>query len=213
MTEKEDSSSGAEELTGKLDQILQRLDFVEKLILEKPEYAGLVASLELTKVGVGLYGESLKIASRLKAERDYLRQKPVVQNGISGCIIHAKLIAHQREVYCGENVHLEIHLANRGNSAALSLKVEGIIPKEFELVERPEKWMIEEGCVSFVEGKLGPLETTEIKLTLKSKKKGEFILMPRIQYMDETGEPKSCELEQVQIKVKELGIRGWLRGE
>jgi hypothetical protein len=30
--------------------------------------------------------------------------------------------------------------------------------------------------------------------------------------MDEAGEYKSCELEQVTVNVKELGIRGWLKG-
>ena len=77
MTEKGNSSSSAEDLTGKLDHIIERLDFLEKLILEKPEYAGLVGSLELTKLGVGLYGESLKMASRLKAQQNELQARPV----------------------------------------------------------------------------------------------------------------------------------------
>jgi hypothetical protein len=76
-------------LSRKLDQIIQRLDFLEKLILDKPEYADLAAGLKLTKVGIGLYGEPLKIASRLKAGQDYLRQKPIAQDDISRCIVQA----------------------------------------------------------------------------------------------------------------------------
>jgi len=82
-------ASSAEELSRKLDMILQRLDFLEKLILEKPEYADLAASLQLTKVGIGLYGEPLKIASRLKAAQEYMRQKPIAQDDISRCIVQA----------------------------------------------------------------------------------------------------------------------------
>ena len=78
-----------DELSRKLDQIIQRLDFLEKLILEKPEYADLAAGLQLTKVGIGLYGEPLKIASRLKAAQDYLRQRPIAQDDISRCIVQA----------------------------------------------------------------------------------------------------------------------------
>jgi hypothetical protein len=81
--------SSAEELSRKLDMILQRLDFLEKLILEKPEYADLAASLQLTKVGIGLYGEPLKIASRLKAAQEYMRQKPIAQDDISRCVVQA----------------------------------------------------------------------------------------------------------------------------
>jgi hypothetical protein len=48
---------------------------------------------------------------------------------------------------------------------------------------------------------------------LKPKKKGKFVFTPKIQFMDEAGEYKSCELEQVTVTVKELGIRGWLKGQ
>ena len=89
MSEKEKPASGVEELSRKLDMILQRLDFLEKLILEKPEYADMAASLQLTKVGIGLYGEPLRIASRLKAAQEYLRQKPIAQDDISRCVVQA----------------------------------------------------------------------------------------------------------------------------
>lgn len=89
MSENESSHSSAEDLSRKLDLIIQRLDFLEKLILDKPEYADLATSLQLTKVGIGLYGEPLKIASRLKAARDYIHQKPIAQDDISRCIVQA----------------------------------------------------------------------------------------------------------------------------
>ncbi|HVP41720.1 MAG TPA: hypothetical protein VMS95_07185 [Candidatus Krumholzibacteriaceae bacterium] len=89
MSDEGKPASSAEELSRKLDMILQRLDFLEKLILEKPEYADLAASLQLTKVGIGLYGEPLKIASRLKAAQEYMRQKPIAQDDISRCIVQA----------------------------------------------------------------------------------------------------------------------------
>jgi len=89
LSGKENSRSVVEELSRKLDQIIQRLDFLEKLILEKPEYADLAAGLQLTKVGIGLYGEPLKIASRLKTAQDYIRQRPIAQDEISRCIVQA----------------------------------------------------------------------------------------------------------------------------
>jgi hypothetical protein len=89
VSEEGKPASSAEELSRKLDMILQRLDFLEKLILEKPEYSDLTASLQLTKVGIGLYGEPLKIASRLKAAREYIRQKPIAQDDISRCVVQA----------------------------------------------------------------------------------------------------------------------------
>jgi hypothetical protein len=86
---KKDGSSTTEDLSSKLDQILRRLDLLERLILDKPEYEGLVASLRLTKIGIGMYGEPLKIAARLKNAEKYLHQKPIAQDDISRCIIQA----------------------------------------------------------------------------------------------------------------------------
>lgn len=89
MTKRESTGLNIDELGKKLDQIIRRLDLLEELILEKPEYEGLAASLRLTKLGIGIYGEPLKIASRLKNAEIYLRQKAIAQDDISRCIVQA----------------------------------------------------------------------------------------------------------------------------
>lgn len=89
LSKKENAGSNIDELGKKLDQIIRRLDLLEELILEKPEYEGLAASLRLTKLGIGMYGEPLKIASRLKNAERYLREKPIAQDDISRCIVQA----------------------------------------------------------------------------------------------------------------------------
>jgi len=61
--------------------------------------------------------------------------------------------------------------------------------------------------------RLDPLKMEEVKLVLKPKVRGEFPIKPRILYLDENGKYKSHEPQPVTVTVKELGIKGWLKGE
>jgi hypothetical protein len=61
--------------------------------------------------------------------------------------------------------------------------------------------------------RLEPLKTEEVKLVLRPTVQGMFSFKPTVLYLDERGKYKSHEPEPVTIVVKELGIKGWLKGE
>ena len=49
-----DAAFNSEELSKKIDQMIHRLDLLEKLILEKHEYKGVAAALGLARAGIGM---------------------------------------------------------------------------------------------------------------------------------------------------------------
>ena len=86
---KEKPASNVENLSKKLDEIIQRLDLLEKMIIENPEYRGAAAAVGIARLSIGAYGEPLKLAERLKNAERYLRRKQIAQDEISRCIIQA----------------------------------------------------------------------------------------------------------------------------
>jgi len=127
--------------------------------------------------------------------------------------IQANIIIRQKELKIGENLNLEIELVNAGKGPALLTKITEVIPEGFELTEKPETYRVEDSYLNMKGKRLDPLKMEEVKIVLKPKVQGVFPLKPKILYLDENGKYKSHEPEPVTITVKELGIKGWLKGE
>jgi len=127
--------------------------------------------------------------------------------------IQANLVTRQKDLKVGESLDLEIELINAGKGPALLIKLTEVIPEGFDLTEKPENYRVEDSYLNMKGKRLDPLKTEEVKLVLKPKVQGVFPLKPTILYLDENGKYKSHEPEPVTITVRELGIKGWLKGE
>jgi len=127
--------------------------------------------------------------------------------------IQANIITRQKELKVGESLNLEIELVNAGKGPALLIKITEVIPEGFDLTQKPENYRVEDSYINMKGKRLDPLKTEEVILVLKPKVQGVFPLKPKILYLDENGKYKSHEPEPITITVKELGIKGWLKGE
>jgi len=118
--------------------------------------------------------------------------------------IQANLILKAKHVKVGEDINLEIELVNAGKAPASLIKIDKIIPEDFEVKRAPKIYRVEDRYLNMKGRRLAPLKTEEIRLVLRSAAEGIFILKPRIMYLDETGKYKSHEPEPVTIEVYEV---------
>ncbi len=118
--------------------------------------------------------------------------------------VQANLIAGVREVKVGESFCLIVEFVNAGKEPALLMRVEDFIPKGFVVVEKPDIYRLEDTCLNMKGKQLAPLKLVEAKLVLQPSKKGVYQLKPKVQYLDELGQPKSLGLKSLEIKVEEI---------
>ncbi len=127
--------------------------------------------------------------------------------------IQANLILKLREVKVEDDVDFRIELVNAGKAPALLIKVDEVMPHGFKIKKAPETCTVEDNHLNLKGRMLKPLGTDDLRIVAKPQLKGIHTIKPRILYIDETGKYKYHEPEPVTITVKELGIRGWLKGE
>jgi KaiC/GvpD/RAD55 family RecA-like ATPase len=194
-------SSSTEELSRKLNLVLKRLDTLEAIVLENPEYAELATFLRLTRASVGLYADPLRMVTDSQSAKQLAKSKlrPSIQ---------AKLILRSKEVNVGEDVNLEMQLTNEGEAPALLIRVEKILPVGFELVAKPGYCRFEQTDLDMNGKRLNPLMTEEIRLTLRSFDKGIFTIKPKIIYVDAAANQMSCEPVPVTINISETVLPG-----
>jgi hypothetical protein len=129
-------------------------------------------------------------------------------------VVRSTIVATPRELKIGENLELEIEVTNtRKKGAILLTTIAEVIPEGFAIAKKPELYRMEGNCLIMREKQLGPSRTEIVKLVLTPKVQGTFHIRPKIAYLCESGKEKTCEPKPVSITVKELGIKGWLKGE
>jgi tetratricopeptide (TPR) repeat protein len=141
-------------------------------------------------------------------------EKAVSPENLEYVYLQSNVTATPRELKIGESLELEIEVSNaRKEGTVLLTKIVEVIPEGFALAKKPEVYRVEGNCLNLKEKRLEPSKKEEVKLVLTPKVQGTFQIKPKILYLDENGREKTCEPKPVSITVKELGIKGWLKGE
>jgi KaiC/GvpD/RAD55 family RecA-like ATPase len=122
--------------------------------------------------------------------------------------IQSKIVQHETEANMGSTVDLEIQIVNVGKEPVMLTKIKDLVPPGFQLVGKPSYCRFENATLTVGGRRLDPLRTEEIKLSLRSLKKGAFELRPRIVCVDQTGREIAHSPEPIAFKVSCIALPG-----
>ena len=125
-----------------------------------------------------------------------------------GAPLQAKLLLKKDNVDVGEDIDLEIRLANLSNVPVLLTRIEGIPPIGFELVAKPEYCHFEGEYMDVSSKRLDPLVNESIRLTLRSYHGGIYSVKPRIFYMDGKGHQRVFTPDPSAVRINEIALPG-----
>lgn len=126
--------------------------------------------------------------------------------------VQVTLLVNPKNPIVGQDIEIVIEMTNAGKGAATLRKVEGILPRGFELTFKPDTCAVEKNSIVMRGKRVDALHSEVVKLILRSTSKGKFTIRPRVRYVDEAGTEKDQAAEPTEITVIELGISGWLKG-
>jgi KaiC/GvpD/RAD55 family RecA-like ATPase len=117
--------------------------------------------------------------------------------------VQARITMDRSDFELGESFQVRIQLQNIRETPVSIARIDALIPPDFELSASPNSYKLVSTYLNLQDKRLAPYATENIDVTLRSTRKGTFLLAPRIIYTNSIGLQTSCEPEPVYISVSE----------
>ncbi len=167
---------------------------------------------ELLMMPVEALAENPAVSEVAVAPLSLLRDTPVGLERFETANVVGSLSIPRGEMHVGEDLTFDLEMSNVGRTTATIIKIENIASKGLELERGMIPYSIEDHVINMRGKRLEYQKTHQVKIPLKALRKGTYELRPRIVFADEKGNQSSYDFEPVAVRVRELGIAGWIRG-
>lgn len=120
--------------------------------------------------------------------------------------IQANIVLEKSDFELGESFQLRIQLQNTGNKPVSIVKIDPLVPTDFEPSAFSGSYEIVSTYMDLKGKKLDAYTAEYVDMTLRPIRKGTYILAPGIIYVDNIGMRMSCKPEPVLIHVSETTL-------
>ncbi|NIO37793.1 hypothetical protein GTO27_08840 [Candidatus Bathyarchaeota archaeon] len=115
--------------------------------------------------------------------------------------IETKIALEKSDLELGETVRLGVELQNNSQAAVWATRIEDLVPAGFELAARSGGYRYVNTYLDMHGMKIDSYITENIEVTLRSTRKGTFLIAPKVFYKTEAGVQMSSKLKPVSITV------------
>ena len=102
----------------------------------------------------------------------------------------------------GKEFNMRLNPANVARTPGVLVTVEGLVPADFKVTATQPSFNVQQGSIEMEKKAINPFRDEAITLTVQATKEGTFNLNPRVIYIDDLGETKTCVPNPVQIIVQ-----------
>jgi KaiC/GvpD/RAD55 family RecA-like ATPase len=122
--------------------------------------------------------------------------------------VQARLVQHETEIKVGSTALLEIILVNVGKEPLSLVKIENLVPAGFQLVSKPDYCQFEDSQLTMKGKRLDPLKADEIKISLRSFRRGTIEIKPRIVCSDWVGRQVTFDPDPIVFNITSAVLPG-----
>jgi predicted ATPase len=151
------------------------------------------------------YAWALENQGRLEEAKAQLEEAQAIRDEAQARFEHANVRAYlmvRRQVEVREEFEMRLDLVSTGRKTSTLVRINGIVPIEFEVSGLPYYCTLQGGSLEFKEKSVEPFQVETIKLKLSASKAFSYTLNPELSYEDEFGATKTFKLNPITITVK-----------
>jgi KaiC/GvpD/RAD55 family RecA-like ATPase len=102
----------------------------------------------------------------------------------------------------GQAFEVRVDLVNVSRRCAFLANIQDLLPKEFQVTASQPEVLRDGSSIQLKENKLEPFAVKTIKLTLQATKAGTFGLNPKVVYVDDLGQSRTCTARVITLTVE-----------
>jgi len=120
-------------------------------------------------------------------------------------LVHANIMGFlmaPKEVHAQKEFNVRLDLVNVAKNPAVLFEISELLPKQLKIIHASPVLNIKDGTVDMGKKTVEPFSDEAITLTVKATETGTYNLNPKISFIDDLGQQKTCTLKPITVTVQ-----------